>query len=411
MIPLNDFWQFIAFRPGLGATGLEWCSVFGDDLWPVMRQRMFIGDGIASSCISSGDSRPMRVVPGSGGFQLVCEATGVVESDAVPEEDVRCYRLDLRAFRDETAGALGIEPEPGTVRDAPGAFPLGDWQPVEGVTLPVYLMFPPTAKLLQVEIQRLLLSAGDGFILLVPELPRLDRATRDLIEQKKAMVLALSDVLAWDDSTLCSTQAWQTYRDAYCARHHADRMVPAPPSYEFRKTGDYWTVRFNGEFTTIKDAIGPSYVAQLLARPHRKIFAPDLLEAVTGQVGIGKVGSAGEQTDNQTLDEVKKKYLNIQAELEKAERNNDLAAQERLQRELDSLTDYLKTVKGFNGRTRKASDDADKIRRAMTQAIGRVLDSLGAEGKLPAAAQHLRNAIKTGLFMSYEPEEELHWSL
>jgi hypothetical protein len=313
--------------------------------------------------------------------------------------------------REATAKALGVEPEPGTVRDAPGAFPLGDWQPVEGVTLPVYLMLPPTASLLQTEIQRLLLSAGDGFILLVPMLPRIDRATRDLIERKKAMIIALSEVLAWDGSTLCPTPAWQTYRDAYCAKHHTDRMVPAPPPYEFRKTGDYWTVRFNGEFTTIKDAIGSSYIAQLLARPHQKIFAPELLEAVTGQVGIGKAGSAGAQADKQTLEQVKQKYLNAQAELEEAERNNDLAAQERLQHELDGLTNYLKTVKGFNGRTREASDDADKIRRAMSQAIGRVINSLAANDKIPAAAQHLRNAIKTGLFMSYEPEEELHWTL
>ena len=47
----------------------------------------------------------------------------------------------------------------------------------------------------------------------------------------------------------------------------------------------------------------------------------------------------------------------------------------------------------------------------MTQAIGRAIDALRAKDRLPAAARHLENAIKTGLFMSYEPEQELPWQL
>ncbi|MEX0641133.1 MAG: hypothetical protein WD468_00450 [Pirellulales bacterium] len=195
--------------------------------------------------------------------------------------------------------------------------------------------------------------------------------------------------------------------DRFRRRRDQDRAT----QYQFRKTGDYWSIRFAGEFTTIKDAVGNRYIAELLSRPHQKIFAPELLAAVSGEATVGEAGSAGAQTDKQTLDEVKQKYLDIQRGLDEAERNNDMASQERLQKELDGLTDYLKSVKGFGGRTREASDDADKIRRAMTQAIGRVIDSLAADDKIPAAALHLKNALRTGRFMSYEPEEEIPWNL
>jgi ElaB/YqjD/DUF883 family membrane-anchored ribosome-binding protein len=272
-------------------------------------------------------------------------------------------------------------------------------------------MLPPSSDRLIDEIRRLLVEFSAGFLLLMPTQPVLDSTIRNQLEQHQSSVLSLNEIVAWGASGFVAAPTWETHRNAYVAKHHADRMVAAPPAYALQRQGDFWIVRFDGQQTILKDTVGMAYITELVAQPHEKVFAPDLLAAVSGHAAVSETSSAGPQTDKQTLDEVKQKYLDAQAELEEAERNNDLAAQERLQRELDGLTDYLKTVKGFNGRTREASDEADKIRRAMTQAIGRVQDSLGAEGKLPAAAQHLRNAIKTGLFMSYEPEEELHWSL
>ena len=337
--------------------------------------------------------------------------TGNVEATDVSEHDVRLYRLDLSALRDMLADALGIVTEPGIVRALPWAFPLGEWRPTSAVAVQAFLMFPPSTKLLVAEIQRLLLETDAGFVLLVPQQPRLDAQLRGQLERRQAVVLPLPDVVAWDGQHFHATPGWDTYRNAYCIRHLPDQMVPAPPLYEFRKTGDFWTVRFNGQFTTIKDTVGLAYIAQLLSSPCRKVFAPDLLEAITGEPAVSHVGSAGAQTDQQTLNDVKQNFLDTQGELDEAERNNDFAAQERLQQELDRLTNYLKQVKGFGGRAREASDDADKIRRAMTQAIGRTIDSLKADDKLPAAAKHLENAIKTGLFMSYEPEEELPWTL
>jgi len=229
-----------------------------------------------------------------------------------------------------------------------------------------------------------------------------------LSDRNLAFVRRLQEALdSMRDSLAVDEQVLESLVDRAKRRRQRDLHA----SYEFRKTGDFWTIRFNGEFTALKDAVGLIYIAHLLAQPGKKILAPYLLSAVTGELSVRRVGSAGAQTDQKTLADVKQKYLEAQEELEEAERNNDFAAQDRLQGELDGLADYLKTVKGFGGRTREASDDADKIRRAMTQAIGRTIDSLGASDKLPAAARHLQNAIKTGLFMSYEPEKELPWSL
>lgn len=411
MISLDDFWRFINHRPGLAATAGEWSERIGAGEWDILRPRLFISDGTASSRVSCG--RALKVVPMAGRkYGLVCETTGNLEHSGLTESDVRTYRLHVAALRTMVAEALGIIPDPQRIRDGTCALPTGTWAPVVGTSIPVFMMLPPTSARLASETTRLLAETDGCFVLLVPRAPKLDATLNTRLKQRRAMVVPLDAVVECSDSgQLSASPTWQTYSNAYCQQHLPEQLVPAPPRYEFRKTGDYWTIRFDGEFTTIKDAVGQAYIAQLLARPRRKIFAPDLLQAVTGESFAGQVSSAGAQADQRTLEDVKRRYLELHEELDEAERNKDSAAQERLRRELDSLANYLKTVKGFGGRLRQASDDADKIRRAMTQAIGRTIDSLRAEDKLPAAAQHLENAIKTGLSMSYEPEEELPWTL
>ena len=413
MISLDAFWGFINHRPGLTATAGEWSARIGAGEWDILCPRLFVSDGIARACAHDVGGRTLKVVPMvNRKYGLVCETTGNLEHSGLTESEIRAYRLNVTVLRTLIAEAIGISPVSERVRDDTGALPVGTWAPVVAANIPMFMMLPPTFIRLASEIRRLLNEVDGCFLLLVPQLPKLEAALNARLQQRQAMVVPLNEIIECSNSgQLSASPAWQTYTNAYCRQHLREQMVPAPPRYEFRKTGDYWTIRFDGEFTTIKDAIGQSYIAELLARPHQKIFAPDLLQAVTGEAAAGQASSAGPQTDKDTVERAKRRYLEIQEELEGAERNNDLAAQDRLQRERDGITNYLKTVRGFGGRMRDASDDADKIRRAMTQAIGRTIDSLRAEDKLPAAARHLENAIKTGLFMSYEPEEELAWNL
>lgn len=376
MTLMDDLCRFIWLRPGLDATGIEWRECLGEAAWNQLPKKLFARGDVGAVCRRADHDRMFRVAPHGNDYQLVCETTGYVEATGVAEADVRTYRLNPTAFGKIVRSALGVVAEPGSVAGAPRAFPLGEWRLVETAALPTFLILPPTTQLLMAEVQRLLVEITGGFVLLVPQRPTISTHVREQLERKHAMVVPLLEVIEWDGARFAATPGWESYRNAYCAKHLPNQMVPAPPHFEWRKVGDYWSIRYAGEFTTIKDAVGLAYIAQLLPRPRQKVFAPDLLEAITGHSSAKQTGSAGEQADKQTLDDVKQKYLDTQAELEEAERNNDLAAQDRLQRELDGLTDYLKTVKGFNGRTREASDDADKIRRAMTQAIGRVIDSL-----------------------------------
>lgn len=187
----------------------------------------------------------------------------------------------------------------------------------------------------------------------------------------------------------------------------SESLVPLPEPYVFRKQGQMWVVTFDSATTYLKDALGPAYVARLLAVPHKQISAPNLAASVSGNVV--RTGSAGPQADAETLDEVTQRYLETKEELEEAKRNGDQAAADRAQGETNQLARYLAQVKGLSGRARIASDDADRIRRSVAQAIRRTIGAL--YDALPVAARHLDNSITTGRFCSYEPEEDLPWVL
>jgi hypothetical protein len=187
--------------------------------------------------------------------------------------------------------------------------------------------------------------------------------------------------------------------------------VPAPEPYALSRRGQMWVVTFGGQTMYLRDALGPAYIAHLIAAPRRRIPAPELWAAVSKTPVAGKVhaSSGDEQTDGQTLEKVHERYLALREEIEVAERNHDLGRQERVQKELDQLSEYCSQVKGLGGRLRRASDDVDKMRRSIRQAIDRTLAAI--RKRLPAAARHLDNAIRTGRSISYEPEEDLPWTL
>lgn len=413
MIPLNDFWNFLVYRPGLAALAEDWVRCLGDAGWAALRRDLFTHGDKATSYRSVADKHEYHIRKmADGSYAFISAVNGTVERKDLEEQQVRNVRVNVGVLRDRVARALDISSDPGRVTNAAHAIPVGSWSPVAGTTVPTFMILPPSQTALVQEVQRLIAHGSNGFLIFLPVTLPLEVELQQGLKARRIRVLSLDELVACDNSgAFLATKAWELIQNTYRQESFSELMVPAPPQYEFRKTGDHWTVRFDGDSTSIKDAIGNRYIARLLARPSQNVFAPDLLAATTGEAVARQTGSAGEQADSDAVKQAKDQYLELTSELDRAKRDNDLAAQSRLEPEIKGVEDYLRSVRGLDGRSRKASDDADKIRRAMTQAIGRTISSLREKDKLPAAARHLGNAIKTGLFMSYDPEEEVDWHL
>lgn len=196
----------------------------------------------------------------------------------------------------------------------------------------------------------------------------------------------------------------------------------------FRSEGEYWTIVFQGTTARVKDTRGMQHLAYLLQHPDQEIAAltlaadaPDFdtssfaaasltskhRDPALATVHVSGLTDAGEILDPQAKAEYRQRLKEIEAELEEAREFNDVGRIEKLQDELEFVTQELMGAVGLRGRARKAASPQERARvnvtRAIRTAITRVADVH------PALGQYLNQTMKTGTFCSYVPS--LHSSV
>lgn len=126
--------------------------------------------------------------------------------------------------------------------------------------------------------------------------------------------------------------------------------------------------------------------------------------AVAG-LSIGGPGMALDDTpDVRARREYRARLEELRAELDEAERFDDLGRAERLRAELDQLMDELSTR--FRGRAR-LQGPSETARKAVTKVlrmeIGKLLE------KHPALGRHLRESVRMGVVCLYAPPAPIVW--
>ena len=200
---------------------------------------------------------------------------------------------------------------------------------------------------------------------------------------------------------------------------------PEPQSdYSFRKEGEYWNITFWGRTIRMKSARGLDHISYLLRRPHQEIPVLELGSAIKPGIGldpglitngqmldeglsISDLGNAGEILDQQAISEYKKTVEEWKEDLDAAEGMNDTDRAGRLREQIQFIKDELLMAHGFGGRTRKAADIPDRVRKAVSGTIKRSVSKI--EKEHPPLGRHLRNSIKTGIICSYSPDSPTPW--
>jgi tetratricopeptide (TPR) repeat protein len=195
-------------------------------------------------------------------------------------------------------------------------------------------------------------------------------------------------------------------------------VKPAGES-RFKREGDVWTVAFDGQVTRVKHGVGLAYLAHLLARPGTEVHVMDLVGAVEGTGAAPRATApttsereaAGINTDHTyeaVLDATarnayKSRLRELQAEIERAERDNDPERASRARTEFDFLAAELTGAMGLGGRTRTASgSSAERARVSVTKAVKAALKRIDAQH--PALGKHLERTVHTGAFCAYTPD-------
>lgn len=194
------------------------------------------------------------------------------------------------------------------------------------------------------------------------------------------------------------------------------------PARLFRKTGEFWTLRFSGEEqpVSVKHRLGMEYIAQLLRSANGAIRCREL-QSMMGSIsspspstdeeqrsGLSTEGYRDEILDEKAKREYGKRLKEIEAELDKATRNQDRARIENLNEEQQAILDELRAAVNVRGRSRYFKTPDERARKAVSAAIASALQSI--EKHHATLGEHLRSRIELGASCRYN-SDGIAWDL
>lgn len=144
-------------------------------------------------------------------------------------------------------------------------------------------------------------------------------------------------------------------------------------------------------------------IARLVENAGREVHALDL--ASDPAAGVGReaidLGDAGEILDAKARAAYKERIQELREELEETERFADTSRKERLQRELDALTQQLAAAVGLGGRERRTGSAAERARITVSRRVREAIKKIAEHD--PELGRHFDWTIRTGTFSAYEP--------
>lgn len=200
-------------------------------------------------------------------------------------------------------------------------------------------------------------------------------------------------------------------RELTTAPSRARTGVPAPaapsagpaPAARFVLDGSVWTVAYAGRTVRLPHAKGLGDLAALLARPGREVHCTELAGAAVEQPGTGEV------VDAEARRRYEARIVELQEQLTEAEDSGDRGRVEAASLELDLLVDQLAAARGLGGRARRGAGTAERARTAVTWRVRAAIRRIGEVH--PELGEHLRRAVRTGLWCRYDPERPVEWEL
>lgn len=176
--------------------------------------------------------------------------------------------------------------------------------------------------------------------------------------------------------------------------------------FVFRRLGQIWVLKFEGNMVLMQDAHGLHYVARLLGEPDRDVWASHLLAAHMGIDPRITAGASEQIADSTAIAAYRTNYIELQEELDEARTMNDTGRIASIQGKMDTLATELSRVAGLDGRARERST-IDNVRKRVSMAVTRAIDSIRAEHEV--LGKHLDGFISSGTIFKYAPDRRIDW--
>ena len=399
-----EYWRAVEWTFSFRGVAYYWLQRLGDQKTRLIRHMRPTGE------LSAG-------MPCIKPFGCSCDHEVQFWGDtifAVPmDEDARCEPFEIEreyivihemktdALLREAFELLGVQP--GELRETafPRAFHVGCWQPQGGALLPIYLTIPSTVAQFSGAAMGLLATVETPFIFLALSMKHLDQVAVAALARHKCPFLTMDKFVAPDDEG--NLLLVKRFPEAEAGAESEEKGRPNI----FRRRGEYWDIVYDGLPAHMRHSKGIATIVCLLRVQDRELHAAQILVDVAGEENIPLLGSAGEVLSPDAIAEYRETLLDLRERIHDAEQHNDISTKSALEEQLNVLTQHLGSALGLHKRVRKASDDAERIRKAVWGNIKRALDKL--EKAHPPLWQHLSRSLTTGMFMSYSPSSPVDW--
>ncbi len=179
---------------------------------------------------------------------------------------------------------------------------------------------------------------------------------------------------------------------------------PTPPANRFVREGPVWTVEFAGRIQHLPPSKGLRDLHELIGRPGRDVPATDLQALDSGPVPAIHGDAI---LDDTAKAQYRRRLTQLDAAIERALERHDDERAAHLDLERDALVRELRNLIGLGGRSRRAGDDVERARKAVTARLRDTIARLAAgDAEL---GDHLRAAVATGNACRYDPPSAITW--
>ncbi len=196
----------------------------------------------------------------------------------------------------------------------------------------------------------------------------------------------------------------------------------------FRKHGDFWIVKYQGlDVGSLKASIGMEYINFLLMHQEQEFKTPLQLEAaVRGPVPASQIhnkmtspeleenrmssGRANwyEKIGREAVKDYKKRYKELEREIDEARENNDPATKLRLQQQMGLLITEINAEKIRYRYPQGWDEGNEKARKRISNGISRAIKAI--ENYSEGLASHLKKSLfPFEAPYSYRPTPPIDW--
>lgn len=178
-------------------------------------------------------------------------------------------------------------------------------------------------------------------------------------------------------------------------------------AFEFRKTGRYWRVVFEGrEAFPLEDTLGARYLDYLLHHANEAVAAFDLETAVQPEKGeVRQRGSVQAKLDGDSVRAYLRELGRLRDEREEAEKAGDQGEADRLDKDIEVLEEALR-----DGANTNSGDAGCRARDNVRKAIGSVRRNLARGGEAERAfGEHIERLVDMGYECIYNQPRGRIW--